>query len=270
VKATVEAARRGAGIPGGLRPPIDKLASDDWLFPSNDCVADFGQTRPKKVCAFGDATSKRSIVVIGESHMWTWMPAILRMAAHDGWIVRPILKSGCKPPTWVLTNPDHLWVECKAWFRWTRKEAESLHPTVTIIGGAFKSEGPSDRGAASAQAFSLLERAMKPYSKHVVVMGDVPWQTQDPIRCLTSSAATLLHCSTAPTMPRLYSYIAAQTRFDNAGFIDVRGWFCYQGICPMIIGHTIAMADMVHMSKTYSLQLTSTFRAAFRQAIGAK
>ena len=76
-----------------------------------------------------------------------------------------------------------------------------------------------------------------------------------------------MRCSAAPTRPQLYEYVAAQARFEGAGFIDVRPWFCYQDLCPMVIGHTIAYWNTTHMSMAYALKLVAPFRAAFRAAI---
>ena len=47
----------------------------------------------------------------------------------------------------------------------------------------------------------------------------------------------------------------------------MRGWFCYQDVCPMVIGHTIAYWNPTHISTAYALKLAGPFRAAFRAAI---
>ena len=51
------------------------------------------------------------------------------------------------------------------------------------------------------------------------------------------------------------------------GFLDTRGWFCFEYQCPTVIGRTIAYKDNHHITVAYSLRLAWTFRAAFRQAI---
>jgi hypothetical protein len=264
VIATVEAAKRGAGIPAGLTPPIDKLPSSHYSYPPG-CEPGDGQTS-SRICRLGRASSKRSIAVIGDSHLRVWMPTILQVAQRDGWVVRPFTKPGCLPFRW--TRRDARRPECRTWFNWVVRRARALHPTVTLIGGAFAPlpGAPLDGGQAAVNGIKSLTAAMKPFSKHVVVLGDVPYQTQGVVDCLLSSGATLLRCSTAPTRPQLYEYIAAQARFTGAGFIDVRGWFCYQDVCPMVIGRTIAYWNPTHISTAYALKLVPPFRAAFRAA----
>jgi len=265
VVATVEAAKRGAGIPAGLVPRIDKLASSHYSYP-HGCEPGEGQTS-SRVCKLGRSTSKKSIAVIGDSHLRVWMPAIVGMAERDGWVVRPFTKPGCLPFRW--TRQDAGRPECQTWFKWAERRARALHPTVTLIGGAFAPLPGSavDKGQATAEAFRSLSAAMKPVSKHILVLGDVPYQAQGIVQCLLSSGATLLRCSNAPTRQELYDYIAAQTRFTGAGFLDSRGWFCYQDVCPMVIEHTIAYWNPTHISAAYALKLTGPFGAAFRAAI---
>jgi peptidoglycan/LPS O-acetylase OafA/YrhL len=265
VIATVEAAKQGAGIPGGLVPRIDKLGSSHYSYPPG-CEPGDGQTS-SRVCRLGKTTSKRSIAVIGDSHLRVWMPTILQVAERDGWVVRPFTKPGCLPFRW--TRRDSKRPECQAWFNWVVRRTRALRPTVALIGGAFAPlpGSPLDGGQTSAGAFKSLTAALKPFTKHVVVLGDVPYQSQGIVDCLLSSGATLLKCSTTPTRPQLYEYIAAQTRFTGASFLDVRGWFCYQDVCPMVIGHTIAYWNPTHISTAYALKLTGPFRAAFRAAI---
>ena len=47
---------------------------------------------------------------------------------------------------------------------------------------------------------------------------------------------------------------------------DPSDWFCYQQICPMVIGDTIAYVDTGHVSQTYAAELVAPFRAAFEKA----
>jgi hypothetical protein len=259
---TVKAAKRGAGIPAGLHPSVSQLAADHYVYPSG-CVPPPGYTKAK-VCRLGDLSSKRSIVVIGDSHVQIWTPPLLKMARRDGWIVRPLVKEGCNPARWFHTAFGL--PECRPWFKWAVQKAEALHPTVALIGGGVRPLG-SDGGKTAAQAISKATRMMKPFSKHVVVVGDVPVQKQVPPDCLLSQGATLKKCSTPPTWGQLYRYIATQAKFDGASFLNTRLWLCYQGLCPMVIGHTIAYTDLAHVSMTYARQIARPFRKALDNAI---
>jgi hypothetical protein len=53
------------------------------------------------ICRLGTASSRRSIVVFGDSDAQTRMPTILEMARRDRWAVIPLVRSGCNPSTWI-------------------------------------------------------------------------------------------------------------------------------------------------------------------------
>ena len=57
-----------------------------------------------KICRIGRTTSRKLIVLIGDSHAQMWLPAVLQMARRDGWAVVPLLRPGCTPGTWSPTS----------------------------------------------------------------------------------------------------------------------------------------------------------------------
>src|SRR5438270_6994320 len=62
--------------------------------------------------------------------------------------------------------------------------------------------------------------------------------------------------------------IASGARRAGGAYIDPQGWFCAEGICPMVIGNTIAYTDAGgHITSTYAGELAAPFRQAFEAAI---
>ena len=60
--------------------------------------------------------------------------------------------------------------------------------------------------------------------------------------------------------------VAALAQTHAIGYIDTKGWFCFQNECPMVIGNTVVYWDFGHITKTYASELAAPFRAAFRKA----
>ena len=115
---------------------------------------------------------------------------------------------------------------------WAVGEMQKLKPTVALIGGAF------DAGLG------------KPYQDTVTSFVEEP-------------AAPRLHprprcqhmgrCSTVPTQQlSLRADIAAAVTNTGATFINTTGWFCYQNLCPMVIGDKIVFLDAGHITQTYA------------------
>jgi hypothetical protein len=114
-----------------------------------------------------------------------------------------------------------------------------------------------------------MGRAVEQASGSVVLVGDPEGLKRSPIDCLLSRRASMAYCTAtwAPAMLRPYDRIAARSRRAGLGFLDTRGWFCFERMCPPVIGRTIAYKDPHHITAAYALRLTSLFRAALRREI---
>ena len=195
------------------------------------------------------------------------MPAILGMAQRDGWVVIPLVKVRCIPRTWPGTD------DCGEWFRWARRQAQLLRPDVTLVVGSRA--GAFDPPAA-VNPIGALSVALKRFSASVIVVGDEPNQTRDPVDCLLASGSTMKTCTAQATPVQLQTEaaIAAAAKRNGVGYISTLPWFCAhpQGSatddwCPLVVNRTITSIDRGHASKTYALELAQPFRAAFRREL---
>src|SRR5439155_2173969 len=155
VVAAVQASRRGDPIPSGLTPPIGQLRNEalPYSLPRGCVPVANSSESTSRICRVGATSSPRSIVVIGDSHAQMWMPAILRLARRDGWLVIPLLRPGCTPDTWIANRGL---AACRPWYRWATQQARLLHPTVTLVGGAG---GGSWGGVARAAENGMVSMA---------------------------------------------------------------------------------------------------------------
>lgn len=267
VVAAVNAAKRGAPIPDHLIPPVATIK----LYPrrytvSRGCLAhNRSRVVPSKVCRTGDATSKKLLVLLGDSHAFMWLPALTVMAKRDGWAIVPLLRFGCTPDKWFTSRgPDG--PICRAWLRWVFGEARRLRPTVTLVGGSV-GEAPSPQTRAAAAGVISAGRTLEPLG-HVVVIGDPEGLSTNPVRCLAAPRAKLGSCIT--TWPRsalaAYDAVARGARAAGIGFLPTRRFVCHRRQCPAVVRHTIVWVDTNHLTGIYSAQLAAPFRAAFIRA----
>ena len=264
VVAAVRAAERGDPLPAAVTPPIDKLRGDFYAFP--DGCTPSGHATRSKVCRLGVAAAAKTIVVIGDSHAQMWMPTILAMARRDSWAVVPLVKVRCVPRSWGGTD------ECGRWSRWAKRRAEGLRPDVTLVIGSRAGTRDPLRAVGPVAAMSS---SLKRFSMTVIVVGDSPSQTRDPVDCLLAPGATMKTCAGRGTrvQAQTEASIAADARRNAVGFIDTRPWFCAHPrrssslLCPMVVNRTITCVDRGHVSKTYALELMPVFRSAFRREL---
>jgi peptidoglycan/LPS O-acetylase OafA/YrhL len=267
VVSAVRAAERGAPIPWPLTPPVGSLRSDFYSFPDG-CTAT-GHATSSKVCRIGDGSSRKTIVVIGDSHAQMWMPAILELARRDSWAVVPLVKLGCIPRTWSKRG------ECRTWYRWAVRRASALRPDVALIVASWAGTYDPPR---AIRPIRLLSTAMKRSAESVMVVGDPSSQGRDPVDCLLARGATMKTCTSPQqkVQARTDGAIAADAQRNGVGFIDARGWLCARArhsprrfLCPLIVNKTITALDRGHISKTYALELAAPFRTAFHRELFA-
>jgi len=261
----VEAARRGAPIPSDLTPAISTIR----MFPRRfrlpyACIAHDASSRTmSRVCRTGKASSKKLIVLFGDSHAFMWLPAVMTMARHDGWALVPLIRFGCTPGKWLTYAGSDA---CRAWYRWGIDQIRRLHPDVTLLGGSIGERPSSETRAATAgviAAATTLE-ALGP----LVVIGDPEGMVANPVPCVVAAHASMASCTTTwpPESLAAYDTVASATRRLGVGFLPTRGFVCYQRQCPAVVGHTIVWMDNSHLTGLYSAQLAGPFRAAFLRA----
>ncbi len=113
-----------------------------------------------------------------------------------------------------------------------------------------------------------MARAVKAASATVLVIGDPEGLSRDPIDCLLSRHASMASCTTTwpPASLRPYNRVATRARHLGFGFLETRGWLCFQRRCPTVIGHTIAYWDSSHITVAYAVHVSGAFRTAFLRA----
>ncbi|HEY6963137.1 MAG TPA: acyltransferase family protein [Gaiellaceae bacterium] len=262
VIASVEAARRGSPIPHGLTPTLHDLKGITRPYvPPAGCIGmDTHESFESRVCRVGDATSRRLVVLMGDSHALMWLPAVTEMAWHDHLAVVPLLRLGCIPGRWGSPAEGG---GCSAWYGWALAQIRRLHPEVTLLGASI-----DERGTPSARvALEAVVRAAQDLRRigRTIVIGDPEALDFDPIACLLSRGATMRTCSTTWPPQALAGYDEVRrsvTRIGD-GFLPTRGFVCYRRTCPAVIGHTIAYIDDNHLSSAYSASVAPAFRTAF-------
>jgi hypothetical protein len=201
-----------------------------------------------------------------------WMPTILAMAQADSWNVIPIVKSGCVPSAWTgkgySGTPASTLTACHAWYRWAVQQAKALHPDVTLMAGCCGGAAGAT-ATATVRAFGSLASAMKGATKNVILVADDDGIAKQPVDCLLAPHATMKTCTTTETDAQyaLNDALAKTARQKGFGFLNTRGWFCFQHQCPMVVGQTVVYRDTGHITQAYALKLAAPFRAAFRRCI---
>lgn len=265
VIAAVQAARHGAPLPSPLRPPIDQLKGlpAPYALPAKCLGHNSSSVIATKLCRLGNKSSKRVVVLMGDSHAYMWLPAVLEMAWHDHLAVVPLLRLGCTPANWPTARGSG---RCANWYRWAVGRVEHLHSKAVLLGGSIDQTGSRLIGAEVAGIVGAARELHR--LGRVVVIGDPEGLDFGPVDCLLKPGATMGTCAT--TWPeralRGTNQVKQGVTRLGAAFLATRGFVSYQREYPAVIGHTIVWADSNHMTYAYSAEVAGAFRAAFLRA----
>jgi peptidoglycan/LPS O-acetylase OafA/YrhL len=243
---------------------VGALAKDLWNNRYR-CNATYDESRVR-LCPVGDRSSQHLLVVIGDSHVGEWLPALDTIGRQDGYQVLPLIKYGCAPYDVALDYGGHPWTECQDFRDWATRQVAALHPDVVVIAGRGLQRNmaaPVDqRASAWTAGVSRTLDALAPLTGRLVVLGDVPALDVDPIGCLTDTRATMTTCTTrvAPRTTEANELTSRTTTLDGADYVGVSDLACVRGRCPVVAGGLMVYANGDHLSMAWVAHVTPEFR----------
>ncbi len=269
VRASVAAAEHHDPVPGHLDPPLLDLKGD---------VADVGTCdydgTVLNLCPRGDVTGKKSLIVFGDSHARSWIPAIDAIARKEHYLAHYLVKPGCNA---ALTTPAlgrGPFQGCVDWRTWAMGVIESLHPDVLVVASDLPPAiiGPQGQpvtnDVALAKAFQTgLAESMGElhnFVGRIIILGDVPGVDEPPSLCLSARGANLGDCAFPRSARSKLLFDAAHEVATSGGyqFVNTIPWFCAHDLCPSVIGPIVVYRDPEHVTTEYATRLTRPLEAA--------
>lgn len=258
-------------------PLVNKLlqARQDkspWL--DQICSVDFEST-DLPLCEGGDLTSSKLIVLYGDSHASMWMSAIEKIAKKQGYKVRLFAKLACpivREPIWSfqLNKP---FAECSQWQEKVINQIQTLKPEVLITTDQWKpavvdgKRSDYDTPFVWQREYPKALQELSTSTKKLIVIGNNPSLTQDPVSCISKPRTSLALCSSG----RGQADNAAINQIEKAAtvalkstYIDTVSWACTQSLCPVVIAGKIAYFDQWHFSESYVQYLLPLLEAALK------
>ncbi|MGX9349301.1 acyltransferase family protein [Microbacterium sp. KNMS] len=253
LETALRLADEGAPIP----PSIDgsALTKDNWGAVGEGCFATDSQTSAPE-CVFGDENADRVIALVGDSHAAMWLPAFDEIGRERGYQVRMFAKLACAHYPVYQAAKAMTQEECDAFRSWTSAELTELRPDTiftTARGMLFLQDG---RGGVSARdqwsaAVEASVAELAGVTDDIRVLGDVPTRP-GPAECLTAPGATQASCISAPGGLEYDSNALTKAAVEaadvGAEYIDVVGYACLDGRCPLVIDEYPVYEDDSHLS----------------------
>ncbi len=267
VQASVEAAQNGYEIPADLKPSLLDLGTD---IPDLGKCQYFQINDDRPLCPRGDTDGDKTLILIGDSHARQWVPPLDALAKRYGYTAYFLIREGCPSsdvtPWMVNGGPS---TDCEAFQEWAREQVEEMQPEVVLLGSEANRRGfTSDDGELVNDEETMvtmyregMEREvdhLSPNAGRVIVIGDPPAVIEHPGQCLSERDATLKDCLSKQDKVSL-TYIDAlrqAARSKGVQFVETAAWFCWNDLCPSVVGQYIAHRDRTHVSQTYAAYLS--------------
>ena len=266
-------------VPAGLRPSLEDAIGDLWAR-HLDCSASPASTTVTR-CRFGQVGSGTSVAIVGDSKAMMLMPAFIAAAREAGWDLVTLLKGSCTPILGTLNTQAWALDGGQACRRWRSRALDwlSAHPqTLVVITHSDDYQLVDGRGSVlsgDAKVRAWRDGARRtlealPASSRVLLLGDVPRNAGNPVRCLKLHRDDMSACVTArrPAAKRaVEKALRAAALSGGRRFGTLHDQVCTYDPCPVVQGRTLMWRDGGHLTTTFARQLTPSVRALLAAAL---
>jgi hypothetical protein len=212
-------------------------------------------------CFFGDLKSKKTFVLVGDSNVGQWAPALAMGLATSKYRMADFPYPGCSTPDIVYTTQHQLNgttpAHCNAWHKAVLKAIRALHPFAVILvsapfgstSGATESQWVAGMQKMFAQATLGAPKTLR------ILFGTSPGFPGPVPTCLVSNSNPQT-CAVANTPSSIYGGYLSRDQLiataASATLIPVEPWLCNGTSCSPIISKYLVYVDSDHISIAFS------------------
>jgi peptidoglycan/LPS O-acetylase OafA/YrhL len=224
-------------------------------------------------CIGGDANSKYTIVLFGDSHARMWFGAFSAVGSERGWRIDLIRKPACPTADITVSNPmqNRAYTECDIWRDAAMKRILELHPMAVVIANRqLQTFTPGIHGpnATWSEASRRTLKRLDDAGITTILLRDTPTPGVDIPDCLNGDSSWWARQHSTGKNPCMLDRASAlndgvfQAEKDaiaglnHAHTLELTDLFCDGAVCPPIKDGMIVYSDDNHISEAFSLTLT--------------
>jgi peptidoglycan/LPS O-acetylase OafA/YrhL len=233
-------------------PAIYGMDCDDWYH--SDRV---------RICAFGRADATHVAVLMGDSHVGQWFPAVAKAFDRPGWRLLVLTKSSCpmveEPFFYARIGKEY--TVCATWREKALKQVAAIKPDVVLFGSAEYEFTGVQWIDGTKKVLGTLSVA----AGHVYILRDTPTLPFDGPDCLAEHAGRpawlgLQHACSAPAANpgayQVYQWLQqAAARYANVSMLDLNPLVCPGGTCSAEQRGLVVFRDSQHLTGSFAASL---------------
>ena len=254
---------RGAPDTPVLPLPADLPTNDAWV--GEDCPEDIGLA-PDYLGACHEYvphdSPQKTVLLIGNSHLQHWLPALEPMAVENNWRVIIYSQLGC-----FYTVPEEQPAEsCKGWLDGAEQVVDVMDPDLMFVQGTFT----SNHGEHWKPGFEQRMRELDARGIPVVGIRDVPRFPEPPANCAIEKGPEDPECfRTHPMVGTPDPQKALSDELPLFESVDMTDMICPEQQCRPAIGNVYVYFDDDHLSEMYAQTLAPEFTERAEKALSA-
>lgn len=251
-----------------VSPAVAKMLKEFSSSSSFDLTgpSTFGQCDPynsealalaPKPCYAGNLKGSKTIVLVGDSNVGNWVPALNLGLASTPYRLAIFGFSSCGlanlkySPSW-----GSLYKRCRLWHENVPAAIHVLHPVAILAASGDVGMNYSNATWANGIKSLFVEATLGLPSTKRIVMGTSPFFGESAVTCLTVHPDPQ-DCSLKYTPgsgyygTALYRDKLVATTSD-ATLINTNRFFCYSNTCSPVISNILVYSDLDHVTISYS------------------
>jgi len=244
------------------------------------CQVAPGDPKPR-LCEFGDTSSDRVVVIVGDSKIVQWETALSDLGKREGWKLVQITKSACPFTDASLRtgNRQKVWTDCRQWGQQALKDILDLHPDLVIAShrkGTALPEGKTGQDdldqAAMVRGMASYWRTITDAGIPMAVLLDNPEpRTEGVYECVAQHEDDLSACAFDKSDGERRSGAAAQLKaaaeVPAVKVIDMSNVICPDvDRCAPVIGNVLVYRQGTHLTRTFVDSAEPQLAAALAKA----
>lgn len=272
VQSEVAASVGLKAVPTNLDPPLADAGRERVPNGLDHCLRNLVEV-DQPDCATGDAASKTTVALVGDSNAFSWSSAFQQVAAQRHWRLEVLTKGACP----MLDLPLKIFIqrnytECEHWRHQIIARLQGERPRLVVLGMLRHDSGTGSPPYALAWLDSLtrLVWQLRGMGANVLVLGPTPDLHLTAPDCLSMHLEDATACSatrsTAVNDPGVAAEGAA-TKSGGGQYADVTELFCTPDRCPAIVGNNLVYGDEFHLTPEYARVLAPVMGALADRAL---
>ena len=279
-KARVATSAKMSRLPANVQPSLQSL-SGQWGYRQIGYVMGLTCSPYSKSslvldpqpCWLGDPKGTRTLVLYGDSHAGSWIPAMDQFAKSIRARLAVYWFPGCPTPLVVASTAGTFYssraADCNAWNARVTTAMASVNPFAIVMASGYGVDHSftAPEYQKWINGWSVLAGQIRMKSPRVALydLATTPYLRQSGPLCLAAQPNNIGNCGfSSPSSTgtgfglnlgdnRLRDIAAS--RAAGATFIDVIPLFCTSNFCPAVIGGTVVYGDDHHITTAINLDL---------------